>query len=67
VARGSLYEVITFLTIFHEKQWIDDVTFERIKIRGAEIGKMILKLIAFFKKDSFQPLSTKNHALSTQP
>lgn len=49
IARGSLYETITLLTIFRDKQWIDDVQFEEIKNFGDEIGKKISSLINSIK------------------
>ncbi|HBR14261.1 MAG TPA: four helix bundle protein [Candidatus Omnitrophica bacterium] len=50
VARGSLYETITFLTIFYKKQWINDVQFNALKTRGIEIGKMISGLASSIKE-----------------
>ncbi len=45
IARGSLYETITLVIIFHKKNWIDDVQLEEIEIFGDEIGKMLSSLI----------------------
>ena len=49
IAKGSLFEVITLLVIFHKKKWISDIQFKDIKNRGEEIGKMISKLISAIK------------------
>ena len=50
IARGSLYETITLLIIFHKKKWINDSELEEIKIFGDEIGKMLSSLINSIKK-----------------
>jgi len=49
VARGSLYEVITLLVIFHKKKWINNTQFRQIKGLGDEIGKMISGLVNSIK------------------
>lgn len=49
VARGSLYETITLLIIFHKKNWINDAQIEDIESLGDEIGKMISSLINSIK------------------
>ncbi len=49
VARGSLYETITLLIIFHKKGWINDIQLEEIKNFGDEIGKMLSSLINSIK------------------
>jgi four helix bundle protein len=45
IARGSLYETITLLIIFHKHNWIDGVELDQIKNFGTEIGKMLSTLI----------------------
>ena len=45
VARGSLYETVTLLTIFQRNNWITEKTLDEIKSSGDEIGKMISGLI----------------------
>ncbi len=50
IARGSLYETITLLIIFHKKNWIDDTQLEEIKSFGDEIGKMLSSLINSIRK-----------------
>jgi four helix bundle protein len=45
IARGSLYETITQLTIFYKREWIQKDQLEEIKSFGAEIGKQISSLI----------------------
>lgn len=45
IARGSLYEAITQLTIFHKKKWVKDNQLKEVKCFGEEIGKKISSLI----------------------
>jgi four helix bundle protein len=45
IARGSLFETITFLTIFHEKKWINEAQFQSAKDHAEEINKMFSSLI----------------------
>jgi len=49
VARGSLFETITLLTIFHRKAWIDDDQIAKSRAAGDEIGKMLSGLINSIK------------------
>ncbi|RJQ38596.1 MAG: four helix bundle protein [Nitrospiraceae bacterium] len=51
IARGSLYETITLLTIFQRKKWIESVQFEEMKAFGDEIGKMLSSLIRSIKNN----------------
>lgn len=48
-ARGSLYETITLLKIFHNKNWIDSIRLEELETVGDEIGKMLSSLIKSIK------------------
>jgi four helix bundle protein len=50
VARGSLYEAITLLIIFHQVGWINDSQSEDFKVFADEIGKMLSGLISSIKK-----------------
>ena len=50
IARGSLYETVTLLTIFQKMGWIDESTLEELKDRACQIGKMITSLIGSLKK-----------------
>ncbi len=52
IARGSLYETITLLVIFHRNKWISDNQLEEIKEFGDKIGKMLSSLINSIKKSS---------------
>ncbi len=52
IARGSLYETITLLVIFHRNKWISDNQFEEIKEFGDEIGKMLSSSFNSIKKSS---------------
>jgi len=51
IARGSLFETITLLTIFNKNKWINDAELEKLKAFGDEIGKMIMGLIRSIKDD----------------
>lgn len=46
IARGSLYETVTLLTIFYRNKWISDIQLNEMKGFGDEIGKMISSLIS---------------------
>lgn len=50
IARGSLYETVTQLTIFYKRKWIQKYQLEEIKSFGAEIGKKISSLINSIKR-----------------
>jgi four helix bundle protein len=50
VARGSLYETITLIIIFHKNQWINDKQVDEIKQFADQIGKMLSALITSIKK-----------------
>ena len=54
IARGSLYETITLLIIFHKNKWIDDNQLEELKAFGDEIGKMLSSLINVIRKADSQ-------------
>lgn len=49
IARGSLYETITLLKIFHKQDWISDTDLELIDCQADEIGKMLSSLIKSIK------------------
>jgi four helix bundle protein len=66
IARGSLFETITLLTIFNKRKWIDDIKLEELKLYGDEIGKMISALIKSVKSNitnskHFRMKETMNH------
>jgi four helix bundle protein len=50
IARGSLYESITQLIIFHKNKWINEKDLQEIKVLGSEIGKMLSSLINSIRK-----------------
>lgn len=50
ISKGSLFEVITTLTIFYKKGWISSSHLETLKDQGAEIGKMLSTLINTIRK-----------------
>jgi four helix bundle protein len=49
IARGSLFETVTLVTLFHKKHWISNSQLEEIKNLGNEVGKMISGLINSIK------------------
>jgi len=49
VARGSLYETITLLEIFHRQEWIESTLFRKLKTDATEIAKMLNSLINSIK------------------
>jgi len=49
IARGSLFEVVTLLTIFQKNNWINEKQFEDLKGFADEIGKMLSGLITYVK------------------
>ncbi len=50
IARGSLFETITFLIIFHKKKWITNSKLNDLRIEGDIIGKQLSSLINSIKK-----------------
>ena len=50
IARGSLYETITLLTIFHNNNWIDDQQLGKLRQSADEIARMLAGLIGYIKK-----------------
>ena len=50
IARGSLYETITLMIIFHKNNWIKKEDLEKLKQFADEIGKMLSSLISSIKK-----------------
>lgn len=50
VARGSLFETITLLMIFHEVGWIDEIQLAEFKQSADEISKMLSALVSSIKK-----------------
>jgi four helix bundle protein len=49
IARGSLYETVTLLTIFQKNNWISEKQLDILKSFSDEIGKMLSGLIASIK------------------
>jgi len=44
-SRGSLYETLTLLEIFHMRGWIESDPFRELENQGTEIAKMLNGLI----------------------
>lgn len=49
IARGSLYETVTLLTIFCKNDWMTEEELNRVKIFAEEITKMLSGLIRSVK------------------
>ncbi len=50
IARGSLYETVTSLVIFKNKEWITMADYNRLISKAEEIVKMIVGLINSINK-----------------
>ena len=50
IARGSLYETVTLLTICHQNAWIQQADFKRLELQASEINRMISGLINSIKR-----------------
>ncbi|MDD5069575.1 MAG: four helix bundle protein [Candidatus Omnitrophica bacterium] len=50
IARGSLYETVTFLTIFNNNGWVKNDIFNALRDKTVEIAKMISGLINSLSK-----------------
>lgn len=49
ISRGSLYEVITILIVFHKKSWVKTEKLNSLKKQAEEINKMISSLVKSIK------------------
>jgi four helix bundle protein len=50
VSRGSLYEVVSILAIFHRVKWIDQENLNELERDATEIAKMLNGLISSISK-----------------
>lgn len=50
VSRGSLYETLTLLEIFHMRAWLKSETFQELENQATEIAKMLNGLINSIEK-----------------
>ena len=50
IARGSLFETITLIIIFHRLTWLSEKKLAELKLLAEEISKMINSLIKSMKK-----------------
>jgi len=57
IARGSLYETVTLLTIFQRMEWIDEPALREVKESADRIGKMISGLISSLKKQQYSTMA----------
>ncbi len=46
IARGSLYESVTLLILFHQNKWISDTSLMELEGKSVEITKMLNSLIS---------------------
>ena len=44
-SRGSLYETVTFLKLFHDNNWISNEEYQKLDKQCLTIGKMLNALI----------------------
>ena len=51
IARGSIYETITFLTILSELEWISLEDLKTLEKEGLSLNKMLNSLINTLKND----------------
>lgn len=63
IARGSLFETITFLTLFYEKSWISEKQYNPLKDQAEEINKMLSSLIKSIKDSNKELNSSSAHQL----
>ncbi|MDR2937350.1 MAG: four helix bundle protein [Prevotellaceae bacterium] len=52
IARGSLYECITLITLFQQRKWISAETENNLKTQALEIAKMLNALIGSLKQST---------------
>ena len=45
IARGSLYETMTFIEIFYRKNWLNEESYQKLRSEGFEIASMLKGLI----------------------
>ncbi|HBH23384.1 MAG TPA: four helix bundle protein [Cytophagales bacterium] len=50
IARGSLYETISIMTIFYQKGWINKEVLDNVESEGLALAKMINALIKSIKE-----------------
>lgn len=48
-SRGSLYETVSMLTIFHKRNWISKIDFNELKNEEIILAKMINSFISYVK------------------
>jgi S23 ribosomal protein. len=57
IARGSLYETVTLLEIFHRQEWLESAIFRKLKSDATEIAKMLNSLINSIKSPQTRAMS----------
>jgi len=50
ISRGSLYETLTLLEIFHMRNWITPELFHNLESQSNEIAKMLKGLINYISR-----------------
>jgi len=53
IARGSLYETMTLLIIFRMRNWVSMETFSALEAQAKEIVNMLMGLVKYLKKSTF--------------
>ncbi|MDD5135891.1 MAG: four helix bundle protein [Candidatus Omnitrophica bacterium] len=59
IARGSLFETVTLLTIFQKNNWITEKQFDKLKQDSEEIAKMLSGLINFLKRSAYSSTTSR--------
>mgnify|MGYP001827587892 CR=1 FL=1 len=54
IARGSLFETVTLLTIFKNRKWIKPEAYQAVKKYAVKLGKRINALITAINKSSIK-------------
>ena len=49
IAKGSLFETITLLRIFHRMNWLSDAQIDEVEDRAVRISKMLSSLIKYVR------------------
>jgi len=49
IARGSLFETVTLLEIYHRRQWLNNEIFKDLKQKAITLGKMLNSFIRYQK------------------
>lgn len=69
IARGSLFEVVTILTLFRDRDWLDEEYFENLKSAAFRIAGQLNALIESIRQTLNQAVPPKaaQPTLSLEP